>query len=268
MGIPAYEINPKTGFRRFIFSTIFIILTNMNTLWTFGCSFTADYNPLYSGDELSNYGKYKEWRGGNLPKVWPELLSERLNLNLQNKAEGGSSNYGIFRQFTDIVDEIKKGDVVIFGWTSVLRFIVANGELEIFRQALPSDLDNPIYDLSISRESLSEILINRTNKVWDKEVSGWIKLINLYLGKNKVKVFHWRTTDSSIFDGMVINNNFIDNNMISHIQSTTLYSTIRNETNNEVDDGHFGEYGHKTQSDFIHQFIINKLGHNDGYNQH
>ena len=231
----------------------------MNTLWTFGCSFTADYHPLYSGDEQSNYGKYKEWRGGNLPKTWPELLSEKLNLNLKNKAEGGSSNYTIFTQFTDVVDEIKEGDIVIFGWTSVVRFIMADERIKKFRNVLPSDLDNPVYDLCISREVLSEIIINRTNKVWDKEVSGWIKLINLYLGKHNVKVFHWKSTDSLIFDGMDINDNFIDNQMILHIQSTTLYPTIRDETNNEVDDGHFGEYGHKSQSDYIYQFIVDKL---------
>lgn len=263
MGIPAYEINPKTGVR----VSYSQILIYMNTLWTFGCSYSADYHPLYSGDEqLSNYGKYKEWRGGNLPKTWPELLSEKLNLNLQNKAEGGSSNYRIFTQFTDVVDEIKEGDIVIFGWTSVVRFIIADEIIEKFRNVLPSNLDNPVYDLSISREALSEILINRTNKVWDKEVSGWIKLINLYLGKDKVKVFHWRSTDSSIFDGM--DGNFIDNELMFHIQSTTLYSTIKDETNNEVDDGHFGEYGQKAQSDYFYQFIVDKLGHNDGYNQH
>ena len=231
----------------------------MNTLWTFGCSFTADYHPLYSGDGLSNYGKYKEWRGGNLPKIWPELLSEKLNLNLENKAEGGSSNYTIFTQFTDVVDEIKEGDIVIFGWTNVLRFVIADERIEKFRNALPSDLDNPMYDLCISREALSEIMVNRTSKVWDKEVSGWIKLINLYLGKHNVKVFHWKSTDSLIFDGMDINDNFIDNQMIRHIQSITLYATIRDETNNEVDDEHFGEYGHKSQSDYIYQFIVDKL---------
>ena len=58
---------------------------------------------------------------------------------------------------------------------------------------------------------------------------------------------------------MDINDNFIDNQMIRHIQSTTLYPTIRDETNNEVDDGHFGEYGHKSQSDYIYQFIVDKL---------
>ena len=230
----------------------------MNTLWTFGCSYTADYHPLYSGDdELSNYGKYKEWRGGNLPKIWPELLSEKLNLNLENKAEGGTSNYTIFTQFTDVVDEIKEGDIVIFGWTSVVRFIMADERTEKFRNVLPSDLNNPVYDLCISREALSEIMVNRTNKVWNKEVLGWIKLINLYLGKHNVKVFHWKSTDSLLFDGM--DGNFINNELMFHIISTTLYATIGDETNNEVDDGHFGEYGHKAQSDYFYQFIVDKL---------
>ena len=50
----------------------------MNRLWTFGCSFTAEYDPI---DGLffpfeNNYDKYRKLRGGTLPNVWVDLLAK------------------------------------------------------------------------------------------------------------------------------------------------------------------------------------------------
>ena len=36
----------------------------MGTLWTFGCSFTAEYNPVGDKFVRNNYDEYKDWRGG------------------------------------------------------------------------------------------------------------------------------------------------------------------------------------------------------------
>ena len=63
---------------------------NRNTLWTFGCSFTAEY-PLEIPDLRTKYDDYKNWRGGNLPKSWPTLLSEMIDYDVKNFGEGGSS---------------------------------------------------------------------------------------------------------------------------------------------------------------------------------
>ena len=72
----------------------------MRTLWTFGCSFTAEYDPI---DGIffpfeNDFDKYKKWRGGNLPPVWPTILGDKLNCKVMNCAVGGSSNYNIFNQ--------------------------------------------------------------------------------------------------------------------------------------------------------------------------
>ena len=43
----------------------------MNRLWTFGCSFTAEYNPIegvYHPFE-NQYDRYKKFKGGKLPLV-------------------------------------------------------------------------------------------------------------------------------------------------------------------------------------------------------
>ena len=52
----------------------------MSRLWTFGCSFTAEYNPIdgiYAPYE-NNYDKYRRFRGGELPKTWPNILAEKI----------------------------------------------------------------------------------------------------------------------------------------------------------------------------------------------
>ena len=68
----------------------------MNTLHTFGCSYTAYFE---NNNGRSQYEEYKKFRGGFYPKVWPELLSEKLGMELNNTAIGGSSNYEIFQLF-------------------------------------------------------------------------------------------------------------------------------------------------------------------------
>ena len=55
----------------------------MGTLWTFGCSFTAEYNPVGDKFVRNNYDEYKDWRGGTLPDVWPTLLGKKLNLKVK-----------------------------------------------------------------------------------------------------------------------------------------------------------------------------------------
>ena len=69
------------------------------TLWTFGCSFTAEYHPVGHPQQRSNYDDYKDWRGGNLPKVWPTVLAEMMDYDVKNCGEGGAANQTIFWKF-------------------------------------------------------------------------------------------------------------------------------------------------------------------------
>jgi hypothetical protein len=244
----------------------------MKTLWTFGCSFTAEYYPVDHKFIRSHYDDYKDWRGGTLPDVWPTLLGKKLNLEVKNMAFGGDSNYSIFDQFLNVVDLIREGDMVIFGWTHVVRFQAANPDSRNgFNQILPSITDYPETGLSI--KTVEEILVNRSNSIWIKEVLNWIKFINLYMEKSKINIFHW-TSDTDIFNK---DSDFIDDkrfivvkdenqpNMILGYLSEPMFhnntsvAKIIEETNGEVSDCHFGEYGHKVQSKYFYEHIINNL---------
>lgn len=248
----------------------------MSTLWTFGDSFTAEYFPVDDPTQPSNYDKYKSFRGGNLPDTWPTLLSKKLGMRLQNMGVGGDSNYGIFYQFIRVCEKFESGDIVIVGWANLTRFIAANIDEGHFNQILACE--NDFIGTHLSRRTIDEMLINRSDKLWSKEVHGWIKFINLYLEIKGVKVYHW-TSDIKVFNittDIIDDKRFIvsrhpsfkDHTIMAylalpfHYEECKLIATIERETNETVIDYHFGEYGHKCQSEYFYNHIMELITDN------
>ena len=143
----------------------------------------------------------------------------------------------------------------------------ANYNINDFSNVLPSQLN---YEgTGLSNRTIEEILINRTNPLWLGEVVDWIKFINLYTSKSKINIFHW-TSDNRIFNK---ESDFIDykkfivvmdepksTGIITYLSLPKFHNNkkiakIIQETNGVIDDCHFGEYGHKVQSDFFYEHI-------------
>ena len=89
----------------------------MNTLWTFGDSFTEGHGCRIEDDYYKNY-----WKPGY--NIWPVWLSELLDVNLINCGRGGYSNDMIFDSIIDNWLQIKKNDYVFIGFTYPHRFDV------------------------------------------------------------------------------------------------------------------------------------------------
>ena len=121
----------------------------------------------------------------------------------------------------------------------------------------------------MSKNTIDEIFYNRTHPIWNKEIYGWIKIINLYCDLKKVKIHHW-VSDYDItceFNKMdeekfisVLDSENSCLGLMEHISElnytqTGTQSRIVHETNNEVLDGHFGEYGHIAQAEYFYNFI-------------
>jgi len=238
----------------------------MNKLWTFGCSFTADFYPVGYEHISSTYDEYKKFKGGTLPDVWPTILGKKLNYDVKNCAIGGSSNYNILKQFINVIDNINDGDILIFGWTQLVRFCAVN-ELEY---RMIEMLPRQSYDVNVgySKTTIDEILVNRSHPLWAEEIQNWIKFINDYCCLKNVEVFHWNS-DTFIFD---MNSKFIDDKKYilppkeNHLKTTSMidyfsYSlgsplTIKQETENKVNDLHLGEIGHIKQAEYFYNHII------------
>jgi hypothetical protein len=250
-----------------------------NKLWTFGCSFTAEYDPIEGlyAPYKNNFDLYKEFRNGNLPDVWPRILANKFDYDLMNCALGGSSNYRILMQFSDVSDKIQKDDILIFGWTQKTRFIAANFTENIFNDVLPLGASYP--DLQYSENTLNELLLNRTHKLWSLEVLKWIRIINMFAKNIGAEVYHW-TSDDTIFTKenkevehdksfiVVDDYEFTNSQIFKDKHSMMWYLThsrnyggtqmgkIIDETMGKIPDGHMGEYGHKVQADYFHKHII------------
>lgn len=233
-------------------------MDNKNIVWAFGCSFTADYHPL-DNDPPNNYDKYREWRGGNLPDTYPKVLADMIGYDVKNLGVGASSNYHIFRNFCNAVSDIKKGDIVIIGWTSLLRFVLANHGDETIQNILPSQ-DYPEYE----REVLDYIVVNRSDKVWNTEIISFMNIINEICKLKESHVFYW-TSDAHMLDywkenniytrSSIIKNSETDMDLLNFDDPIENKYTIQFETNYKVNDCHMGEFGHKRQAHEIYKYI-------------
>ena len=228
----------------------------MKTLWIFGDSLTAPFNP--PDNDLNHWKhKYVEWKG-YVPKVYSELITENLNINLMNMGCEGIDNGQIFENFCTKIEEIKPEDILIFGWTNQerIRLVTKENKWGHFSTNLrnkdknkeennshfPFNTDSlNIFD-SISKNTIVEIMFNRMNMLYINELSNWMKLINFSFKNNKI--IHW-SWDSRIENcgGIYINN----------------YETIKKETNGIINDYHWSEVTHQNLSKFFIEIITNEL---------
>ncbi len=216
----------------------------MGKLYVFGCSFSS----VFGEKSLFNPGmkKYYEFRGGNFPLTWSEILSEDLGLELVNTAQNGFDNYSIFENFCKLSDKITSEDIVIIGWSHVFRFRLYSKSKNQLRSVNVWQT-NKNFDLSeISQQTLDEVLINRDSQLWIDEVYNWMKLINHLSKLVKFKLYYW-----SFFV------EFPEYYIINELLNLGA-KYISHETNGEVGDNHFGEKGHQVQAEYFKNIILEK----------
>lgn len=230
-----------------------------NSLWSFGCSFTADWY-IKGDDNPNNYELYRVLKGGTLPPVWPTILANKLDYKNQNKGKGATSNYEIFYSFCDSVSKFRKNDIVIFQWTSTYRFLLADDQ-HFLQTVLPS-----VKYSNFEQELIDKILVNRTNEVWISELIYFSKIINEICKEKNVHIFYWSYHDDIINSYMETSwdefphDKYIKakgyNRLLEYLKDTCNGNhTIYSETNGQVKDAHLGEYGHISQSDLFYNYI-------------
>lgn len=240
----------------------------MGKLFTFGCSFTEDFERVLETTKNSSFVPAQkryviDHLGGRIPKSWPQLLSEKLNAELKNYGVGGMSNYHIFEQVCEHCDEFKQGDIVIIGWTHVTRFRWAdnNGTWSpIFSQYTEN------ASKIITESTFNEILVQRTNKLYSDEIYKYQKLIEQLSKSVGFNLYFWSS------DGDIINKEnkeflsgrkYLLNNIISYTNNVFNIiqknggKTINEETEGKIPDNHLGESGHRIQSELFYNHIKN-----------
>ena len=235
----------------------------MPNLWTFGCSFTANYkmysfsNGLESGDL-----KYFKFRGGNLPPVWPTILANRLGYTLNNMGQLGDSNHQIFKNFCESCQSVNSGDLVIIEWTFMERFMMAadTQEGEALMTASPHN-----ETLPIGKEASVNMFINRSKLIWATEIYSFENIIDELAKARGFEVFYWSV------DPRIINRepsefrskrkylvNECTIGMMDYLQKNYGAETISDETNHALPDMHYAERGHAVMADKFYKDLISK----------
>ena len=237
----------------------------MNTLWTFGDSFTSDLDYTNLHD---NYKKYFEITNTDKIVTWPTILGEMLNFNVKNLALGGSSNYDTFQSICNNSDLFRENDVVIIGWGLIGKFRIARGDK--FVSIFP-DINN-VNDIdSISKETIKEFIENRLIQFntkrdrYSEEIHIWENIIRTLSINKKFKVYFWASEEERFLNEKtsihIKKENYLFPNVnkpiMNYLRNDFNCKTIFHETNGVISDSHFGNEGHKLQAEIFYNIIKN-----------
>jgi hypothetical protein len=247
----------------------------MSKLYTFGCSFTEDFEPFYSKIVYSSRSQYiHEVLGGRIPKSWTEVLAEKMNIDFQVfgavncdlmfPIKLGNTNASTFYNFTRLCKEIKKNDIVIIQWTFLERFLWYNKHIESIINVLPNQYP---YEDDIPKEVFEEIIYNKSNLIWYQEIYNYEQIIKELAIAKGFDVYFW-SIDNRYYE--YFENDIKGNKqyLIIDLIKDPFYflavakqhgaKTIEDETNGKIKDSHFGEIGHQIVADLFYKHITNE----------
>jgi len=235
-----------------------------NNLYTFGCSFTEDFK-----DNYPPYLEYKNFKGGTYPKVWPTLLSEKLNYELVNEGRGASGNQNIFTSLCKLVHQFKKGDIVIVEWSFMERYRLSDSHGFGWVHIGPPGNENVKVignDMIISRECQDYISINRMLKPYREEIYDYENIIDCLANSVGFEVYYWTIINDLIYDRpkeLLHQKKYLLNDKIKDQFDNAFSIVLKNggqwiseETNKLIDDGHMGEKGHQVQAKLFYDHIM------------
>lgn len=215
-------------------------------LHTFGDSFTEGYDSFVSlhpkGHRIEWRDKYIKWKGYT-PKVFSQILSEKMNIESINYGIGGADNYTIFETIIDNIEKISKDDIILIGWSTLARYRLANvdNKFESITMWWENASDNALQRIGVSQSTINEVMVNRYNNyAYLNEVNKFIKLLNYTFKDNKI--IHWSP--------------FYSHKIGMNVSAIPQLETIVDETNGEVSDLHFSEPSHYELADYFYTNLI------------
>lgn len=210
-----------------------------NKLWIFGDSYSAPY------PQISKYGDvYIKWKGYQ-PKVYGDVLGDKLGMSVINSAVGGTDNYSIFESFCNSVTEMKKGDAVVIGWSDTVRFRIVGDYNNRWKSILVNEnYVNPIFK-HVSKSSIDEIGVNRMHDLYWLEVISWSNLIRFTLNTNGIDVLFFTPFRTSY-------------HIVPIEWHIKQLETIREETKGDIEDWHHSEEGNRILGVMLYDMMLNK----------
>jgi len=207
----------------------------MNTLWTFGDSFTFGHGCRPDGP-LPEYCSDYKIDGDD---VWPNHLGKMLDVEVKNFGKCGASNDFIIDCIIDQWDFIKENDFVIIGVTYHSRF-----DVPLKNKKSLSSIYWGFEDLDLfegEEKEQMETLVNfqyffANHELYKKRHLKRYNFLNKLLNEKKVTTFIWD---------------------VEYYQHTTRFEKIADATNGKIEDYHFSFKGHLDFSNLVYKKVIN-----------
>lgn len=233
----------------------------MGKLFLFGCSYTAEFS---HGPGLNQYYRdYYNFRGGNFPPTWGQVLADKLNLDLVNYGRGGNGNDQIFQDVCKHSPEFTSDDTVIVEWSYIIRFRWAHFLGNHWQSLGP---DNVTPDI-IEENTHNNIIINRTHQLYIDQIYDFQTIIETLSKSVGFKLYFWSADYQIIYPNEKINkqSKYIGNGFIK--KDETIFDEVfrrkgerlLEETKGLINDLHFGESGHRILAEIFYSHIKEKL---------
>jgi hypothetical protein len=205
-------------------------------IWIFGDSYSAPFDSIGVGPWAEEYIKWK----GYVPKTFGDNLADILNTEVRNFGVGGCDNYTIFESVIKNAPEFKKDDIIIIGWSSIIRFRLVN-DFNKFDFVLPN-INNSKMISDISETTMNEILVNRSNPTYFEEFKIRFDFLNWLL--KDMKLIQW-----TAWEGNLQTNKYV----IEFSKEDKTHVNL--ETNGVINDTHYSELGHIELTDDFMKLI-------------
>lgn len=261
----------------------------MNKLWCFGDSITAGHGCKFDiDDDFLNentyyYLKFKDYIDVD-KKIWPEIVSENLNLQLINKSKNGMTNESISDTCLKFLIEINKNDVVILQIARNGRYdfpfkkektLVGYNEKKYKR-------DNELFNMPNSPYYFKTIFVSDIEKEWALMHLNVEKNLNnkdLVLNEsryNLVREFFaefvstQKYDERSIWRIIELSKLLTSLGIKNYIINTPKWSVYLNKPNNliEMSDGGIAEYVGKNKKTIYHETLGKIDDGHPGYSGH
>jgi len=205
-------------------------------VWIFGDSFSAPFDNSEMGPWSKEYIKWK----GYVPKTFGDNIADKLNTEVRNFALGGSDNDTIFELIIKNAPEFKKDDIVIVGWSDIVRFRLVN-DFNKFDFLLPNKSNSEVIS-DVSETTINEILVNRLNPMYFEEF------------KIRFDFLNWLLKDITFIQWTAWVSNLQTNKYVINF-AKQFKPNIHLETKGVVNDTHYSELGHIELTDDFMKLI-------------
>lgn len=249
----------------------------MSKIFVFGDSFSEEFkefttSPINLTQGRSNY--IFNHLNGVTPDGWPTKLANKLGYELENCAGingvkhiyggEGNCNSSIFNNICLKSEKFNKGDILIVEWTTMERFKWVNEVDNCMNTILPNQFDGP-FNVNV----LENILVNKSHYLWINELFIKQNIINNLAKSIGLNIFYW-TIDKNIIKFKIEEIKKIDSNYLlkdkikinfdfKELFKSNGAKTISEESNNKINDSHYGLSGHNIIYELFYNDIISKI---------